>query len=273
MPCLLMPDPNLKTPSIPPANAPAHQDAWAGLARFTNARIARGRTGGSWRTETLLEFRLAHARARDAVGKAFAPDLVEADLRPAGYETLRLTTAVSQHAEFLKRADLGRQLSTGSRKLLTEKANGWTNRQLAVVVSDGLSAQAAERQAAPTLIKLLPLLAEDGWKICPILIVPFARVKLQDEIGALLGVRHTLMLLGERPGLGSTDSLGAYFTYRPGPDRTDADRTCVSNIRPDGLPAGEAALRLAHLLLQSVKQGCSGIGLTEIEAPSQNRLE
>jgi ethanolamine ammonia-lyase small subunit len=267
-----MPNPNLESIPVPPGNAPSHSDAWSGLTRFTNARIARGRAGGSWRTETLLEFRLAHAQARDAVGKTFAPDALEADLHQAGYETLRLSTAVNEPALFLKRPDLGRKLSDDSRRLLIQKADAWADRQLAVIISDGLSAQAAEKQAAPTLIKLLSLLSQIGWKTCPIFIAPFARVKLQDEIGALLHVRHTLMLLGERPGLGSPDSLGAYFTYEPRPNRTDADRTCVSNIRPDGFPPTEAALKLAQLLLQSLQQRRSGIGLMEPAESARNRL-
>lgn len=227
----------------------------------------RKRAGGSWRTESLLEFRLAHAQARDAVGKLFEPEGLEAELNAAGYETMRLATAVNEHALFLKRPDLGRRLSEDSRKLLMQKAEAWAARQLAVIISDGLSALAAERQASPALLKLLPLLTQAGWKIAPIFVVPFARVKLQDEIGALLRVRHTLMLLGERPGLGAPDSLGAYFTYQPGPERTDADRNCVSNIRPDGLPPDEAGLKLAELLMQSAKQGRSGISLTKAAGP------
>jgi ethanolamine ammonia-lyase small subunit len=219
------------------------------LTNYTSARIALGRAGGSWRTQTLLEFRLAHAQARDAVGKAFEPDFLEAQLRLSGCETMQLSTAAHSKALFLKRPDLGRRLSEDSRKFLMQRADSWAGRHLAVIVSDGLSALAAERQAAPTLAKLLPRLTQAGWTICPIFVVPFARVKLQDEVGALLRVRHTLALLGERPGLGSPDSLGAYFTYQPGPEKTDADRNCVSNIRAAGLPPGEAGLKLAHLLI------------------------
>ena len=133
------------------------------------------------------------------------------------------------------------------------------------MISDGLSALAAETQAAPLLAKLLPLLGRVGWTVCPIFVVPRARVKLQDEIGELLGVRHVLALLGERPGLGSPDSLGAYFTCQPRYDKTDADRNCVSNIRPQGLPPAEAAKKLAHLLVCSEEQHCSGVRLKETE--------
>ena len=253
------------------SGATAQPDAWAGLSRFTSARIALGRTGGSWRTETLLAFRLAHARARDAVGKVFAVESLEAQLHAAGRETVRLATAASSSSVFLKRPDLGRRLTEDSQRWLTEQAAKWADRDLALIVSDGLSALAAERQVAPTLGALLPLLEEVGWRVGPILVVPFARVKLQDEVGVLLGVRHTLVLLGERPGLGSPDSLGAYLTYQPGPEKTDADRNCVSNIRPEGLPPVEAGVRLAQLLLESAKRRCSGVALKAPE-PQAGRL-
>jgi ethanolamine ammonia-lyase small subunit len=117
------------------------------------------------------------------------------------------------------------------------------------------------------LAKLLPLLTQAGWTIYPIFIVPYARVKLQDEIGAILRARHALILLGERPGLGSPDSLGAYFTYQPELGKTDADRNCVSNIRPQGLPPEEAADKLAQHLLHSEAQRTSGIKLKEAVKP------
>lgn len=249
--------------SLPKNPSPSTQrDAWSGLASLTSARIALGRAGGSVRTETLLQFRLDHARARDAVGKTFELDALETQLHQSGCETARLTTGARSHTLFLQRPDLGRTLSEESRKCLAQNA-AWHGRDLAIIVSDGLSALATERHAAPTLATLLPLLTQAGWSLCPIFIVPFARVKLQDEIGALLEVHHTLALLGERPGLGSPDSLGAYFTYQPGPGKTDADRNCVSNIRPQGLPPNEAGAKLARLLIQSAKQGRSGISLKE----------
>jgi ethanolamine ammonia-lyase small subunit len=272
-----MRDERIENPSARPVTVPAlslttaRPDAWARLSRFTSARIALGRAGGSWRTETLLSFRLAHARARDAVGKVFAVEALEAQLREAGWETVRLATAASSSAVFLKRPDLGRRLAEDSQHWLTEHAGEWAERDLAVIVSDGLSALAAERQVVPTLAALLPLLEGAGWRVGPILVVPFARVKLQDGVGAFLRVRHTLVLLGERPGLGSPDSLGAYLTYRPGPEKTDADRNCVSNIRTEGFPPREAGVRLAQLLMESAKQGCSGVALKGLK-PQARRL-
>jgi ethanolamine ammonia-lyase small subunit len=243
-----------------PASGP---DSWTALKRFTDARIAIGRAGASWRTETLLSFRLAHAQARDAVNRTFEISEVEKQIKQLGYETARLSTMASSRDVFLKRPDLGRTLSEESRQFLKQQASAWVGRHLTVVVSDGLSGLATETQAVPVLAKLLPMLVKAEWSISPIFIVPFARVKLQDEIGALLGARHALALLGERPGLGSPDSLGAYFTYQPGPDKTDADRNCISNIRPQGLPPEEATRKLAQLLLRSEEQRCSGIQLKE----------
>jgi ethanolamine ammonia-lyase small subunit len=260
-----MPDLKFDAASIPATanHATAHPDAWAGLKQFTRARIALGRAGGSWQTGTLLEFRLAHALARDAVGLDFDAAALEKRIKEHGFETTRLSTAATTRSEFLQRPDLGRRLSAGSEAFLNGKTPTWGGRDLAVLVSDGLSALAAERQIVPTLAALLALLTKARWTICPILIVPFARVKLQDQVGVRLQARHTLMLLGERPGLGSPDSLGAYFTCHPSMEKTDADRTCVSNIRTEGLRPDLAGLKLADLLIESARQGCSGIFLKE----------
>ena len=229
------------------------RDPWSALSKFTNARIALGRSGGSWRTETLLDFRLAHARARDAVLKIFQWHDLENELRQASVETLMLATAANDRQSFLQRPDLGRRLSPASREQLQ--------------AADG-TALAAEKQVVPTLVTLLPILQRAGWTIFPIFMVPFARVKLQDEVGALLQARQSLILLGERPGLGSPDSLGAYFTYQPGPDKTDADRNCVSNIRTGGLPPPEAAEKLARLLQASAQLQISGIALKDSPHPT-----
>ena len=261
MRCSIMENPPNKSPlsgAIPPAPG---RDGWAALSTFTNARIALGRAGGSWRTETLLNFRMAHAQAGDAVNKSFAVEAMETQLNEAGFKTVQLTSQADSKAVYLKHPDLGRKLSEPSRLTLMQNLADWSGKNLGVIISDGLSALAAEKQAVPLLKSLLPVLHQAGWTICPLFIIPQARVKLQDELGTLLGLRQTLMLLGERPGLGSADSLGAYFTYHPQIDRTDADRNCLSNIRPDGLPPVEAGLKIAELLMQSVLQQKSGIGL------------
>jgi ethanolamine ammonia-lyase small subunit len=248
-------------------NAPtaALRDSWQGLARFTPARIALGRAGGSQRTEAALDFRLAHARARDAVWREFHPEELAAKFRLSGVESQLLATAATSRSSYLMRPDLGRTLAPESRLSLADGAAGWGIRDLVVVVSDGLSALAAERHALPTLEFLLQQLAPAGWTLFPVFIAPFGRVKIQDEIGEILGARLSLMLLGERPGLGSPDSLGAYFTYQPRSGRTDADRNCVSNIRPGGISPADAGRKLAQLLNDSRRLGLSGVSLKDKE--------
>ena len=163
------------------------------------------------------------------------------------------------------RPDLGRKLDGEARKKLSRLAHDLGPLDLAFIVSDGLAAAAAERHALATLIPLHDRLIAAGWRLGPVLVVPFARVKLQDEIGAILQARFTLMLLGERPGLSAPDSLGAYFTAEPSLERTDADRNCISNIREEGLPPQQAALKLAWLLLESKRSGRSGINLKDTD--------
>lgn len=248
--------------------SPARRDPWTELARHTGARIALGRAGASLRSESLLDFRLAHARARDAVQMEFDAGEVEASLRAAGLATMQLATDAADRRSYLVRPDLGRRLSTGSRSGLQASRTAWGARDLALIISDGLSALAAKRQAVPTAVALVNLLRGEGWSLFPVFVVPFARVKLQDEIGELLGARHAAILLGERPGLGAPDSLGAYFTHRPRAACTDADRNCVSNIRPEGFAPAAAARKLAQLLVESARRGVSGVQLKDAELPA-----
>lgn len=264
-----------ETPALETRNpALGSADPWAALRRFTAARIALGRAGGSPRTATVLDFRLAQAMARDAVHAPFdAPSLaaeLAATLGQARFTGAMpapmcriLTTAASDRATYLARPDFGRRLDESSRSGLRACAERWGHRDLAVIVSDGLSAQAAHRHAVATVTSLFSRLNSEGWTFYPVFIVPYGRVKLQDEIGEILGARHTLMLLGERPGLDSPDSLGAYFTHAPRAACRDADRNCVSNIRTEGLPPEAAAAKLAHLLALSARLGTSGVALKD----------
>jgi ethanolamine ammonia-lyase small subunit len=239
------------------------RDSWQHLAAHTDARIALGRAGGSLRTQSLLEFKVAHAGARDAVHEPFDPAVIEGALAAAGIDTLRLATAARGRAEYLARPDLGRRLSADSAGRLREMAADLGSRDLVLIVSDGLAASAAMNHAAETIAALAASLAAAGWTLYPVFIIPLARVKLQDEVGGILGARHSLMLLGERPGLSAHDSLGAYLTSGPRADRTDADRNCVSNIRRQGLAPAEAARRIARLLVESRRLGLSGTALKE----------
>lgn len=237
------------------------RDPWLTLARHTAARIALGRAGGSVRTDTLLDFRLAHARAKDAVELSFDAPALARQLEAATLETFALETQAVDRRSFLLRPDFGRRLRSDSRAQLDAARTVWGERDLCIVVSDGLSALAAERQVEPLLKALVPRLLEQGLTLYPIFIAPFARVKLADEIGERLGARFSLILLGERPGLSSPDSLGAYLTHQPSGARSDADRNCVSNIRPEGLPCAEAARSIADLLRESARLGTSGVAL------------
>ena len=245
------------------------RERWVGLRRFTSARIALGRTGGSQRTTTVLDFRLSHARARDAVMAPFDIDGVSTRLEHASFATQRIATGVADKKTYLVRPDLGRRLDLASRTQITSLASEWGQRDLVILISDGLAAQAAERHAVETVTLLAGLLVEAGWTLYPILLAPFGRVKLQDEVGELLNARHSLILLGERPGLGMPDSLGAYLTHRPCAACTDADRNCVSNIRPQGLPPTEAAHKIAHLLFESARLGLSGVALKDTQAAKE----
>ncbi len=250
----------------------ASGDSWQHLRKFTPARIALGHTGGSQRTHSLLDFRLSHARARDAVHSTFDAASIEQALRARNIFTCRLASSAADRRTYLLRPDLGRKLDDPSRQLLFARTPEWGRRDLAIIVSDGLSAQAAEQHATATLAALTARLIPAGWTLTPVFIVPFARVKLQDEIGEILGTRHTLMLLGERPGLGSPDSLGAYFTHTPRASCTDADRNCISNIRAEGLPPEQAAAKLFRLLSKSARIGASGVTLKDTE-PSNRLVE
>lgn len=245
------------------ANAVGAADPWAELQKYTTARIGIGRAGGSQRTPSILDFRLAHARARDAVWATFRPEEIAEKLSLSGFETATLNTRVSDKQTYLMNPELGRRLDDASITRLKEYAVKWGSRDFAVVISDGLSATAANAHAVNTVIALFKNLPPEHWRTYPILIVPYARVKIQDAINEILGARHTLILVGERPGLGSPDSLSAYFTYRAKWASVESDRNCISNIRPLGFPIDAAAKKLAWLLEKSRKMQISGTALKD----------
>lgn len=239
-------------------------DPWEHLKALTSARIALGRSGGSLPTRELLDFELAHARARDAVLSPFDGDSLARGIASLGSESLVLTSAARSRDEYLQYPDLGRTLGDESRRQLEQRSGGPVD--LAIVVSDGLSALAAEKQVVPLLTCLLPLLERDHWRLAPIAVVRFGRVAIEDEIGEALQASLALILLGERPGLGSPDSLGAYLVFQPRRGRTDAQRNCVSNIRPAGLPPEAAAATLHYLLTEARHRKLSGVALKDERA-------
>ncbi len=232
-------------------------DPWTHLRPLTPARIALGRAGTSLPTSELLRFSADHAAARDAVHTPLDLPNLTAQLAAAQLSSLTLHTPIASRHQYLQRPDLGRTLSPESRALLLAKPPATFNRDLVIILSDGLSALAAQSHAVPLLQLLLPLLPP-AVTLAPLIIVPSARVALQDEIGQLLHAKLSLILLGERPGLTSPDSLGAYLTFDPPPGKTDAHRNCVSNIRPHGLPLPQAADTLAYLLTRALAERLTG---------------
>jgi ethanolamine ammonia-lyase small subunit len=256
----------MSDPARPPTEAVLHSSLkWAAQLRtLTPARVALGRTGVSLETRDLLDFERCHAQARDAVHARLESAALAAALRKlTNGAILRLHSAAADRATYLQRPDLGRTLDEPSRKLLAEtsQAGGC---DLALIVADGLSALAVERHVAPLLAELLPHLS--GWSLAPISIVEQGRVAIADEVGAALNARIAVVMIGERPGLSSPDSLGAYITWNPKPGRTDAERNCISNIRPEGLSYAQAAAQLGFILAEARRLRLTGVAL-KIQAP------
>lgn len=231
------------------------------LRSFTPARVGLGRAGASMPTEALLEFTLDHARARDAVHAAFDVSALMRGLNDLGLEACHVASRVHDRKEYLRRPDLGRMLDPASQHLLAARAGG--ARQLAIVVGDGLSPAAVNAHAIEVVRSLVPRLAADGIDIGQAVIASGARVALGDEIGAILGTRMVVMLIGERPGLSASDSLGAYLTFAPRIGLTDEKRNCVSNIHHSGLGYDEAAVRIAWLIREGLARGLSGVALKD----------
>jgi ethanolamine ammonia-lyase small subunit len=213
------------------------------LKLYTPARVALGRRGTSLPTAELLQFDLDHARARDAV---------QAELDPSSlpFPHLLVASRAPDRRTFLLRPDLGRQLAT---PLPAHPCDA------VIVLADGLSALAAHRHGPPLLALLEAALT--GWRLGPTIVARQARVALGDPIGQQLGASLCLMLIGERPGLTSPDSLGAYLTWDPRPGRTDAERNCVSNIRPEGLPYQAAAALILALMRAARLRQLTGVTL------------
>lgn len=244
------------------AGTPANP--WQELRRLTPARIALGRTGTSLPTAAQLDFQLAHAQARDAVHLAFDHAAISAELADNGHETLLLHSAAADRDNYLQRPDLGRRLNDESTRQLRDYASAHPGGvDLAVVIADGLSALAVHRHAVPFLLHLQEQAAADGWSLSPVVLVEQGRVAVADEVGELLGAKMVVILIGERPGLSSPDSLGLYFTYAPKVGLNDAHRNCISNIRLEGLSYAMAAHRLLYLMREACRRQLSGVHLKD----------
>lgn len=239
---------------------PPAASRFAELARLTPARIGLGRSGASLPMREVLRFGLAHAQARDAVHAPFRPDEVAAELAGLGLEALPAESAARSREDYLRRPDLGRSLSPESGAAL---AAGRGRFDLAIVVADGLSSTAVHQNAAPFMAALLPFLQRQKLTLAPVVIASQARVALGDEVAEVLGARMVAVLIGERPGLSSPDSLGAYLTFGPRRGLTDAARNCISNIRPGGLSFQHAAFKLAWLIDQGFSRSLTGVDLKD----------
>jgi len=242
---------------------------WNSLRAFTDARIALGRAGVSQPTAAHLAFQLAHAQARDAVQGQLDVSGMQQAIEALGQRAIHLHSAAPDRAHYLQRPDWGRRLDAPSRERVLGlcPAEGAAPFDLAVVVADGLSPLAVQRHVPTLLAHLLPLLRaeaiEQPWHLAPLMLVEQGRVAVGDEVGECLGARCVLVLIGERPGLSSPDSLGVYFTWAPRVGRSDAERNCVSNIRDAGLVPERAARKLHILLREARRRELSGIALKD----------
>ena len=240
------------------------QNPWLNLRNLTPARIALGRTGTSLPTQAQLDFQYAHAQARDAVHLAFDHEDIRAQLTERGRESLLLHSAAIDRNSYLQRPDLGRRLDDASAQILQDYATQHPGGvDLAIVVADGLSALAVHRHTLPFLARLEEQIAAEGWSTSPVILVEQGRVAVADEVAQQLGAKMSVILIGERPGLSSPDSLGLYFTYAPKVGLTDAYRNCISNVRLEGLSYGMAAHRLIYLMREACRRQLSGVNLKD----------
>lgn len=227
---------------------------WTDLRRFTPARVGLGRAGNGLPTSAHLDFLEAHARARDAVHSALDATALQAALAPE--PTCVVHSAAPDRPTYLLRPDLGRRLATDA--ALTAGPF-----DLGIVVADGLCATGVQRHAPPLLARVLPGLRARGLGIAPIIVAIQARVAIGDPIGLALGARAVAVLIGERPGLSAPDSLGIYLTWEPRPGRSDAERNCISNIRPEGLDYDAAAAKFLWLAGAMFQARLSGVALKD----------
>ncbi len=238
-------------------------DPWHNLRRYTPARIALGHSGTSLPTKPHLEFQLAHARARDAVHHPLdIPALVEM-LRAAGHDPLVLESRAENRPTYLQRPDMGRRLAESSAETLENMPKPETPYDVAFVICDGLSAFAIEENAVKFLEAMLPSLPKQEWSVAPLCIVKEGRVAIGDEIGEILNAKLVVVLIGERPGLSSPDSMGLYMTLNPSVGLTDESRNCISNVRPAGLSYEEASYKLNYLMTEARRRGVSGVTLKD----------
>lgn len=237
-------------------------DSWHTLRRFTQARIAQGHAGPCLPTAALLDFQLAHALARDAIHQSWDIDGFAQAVKQLGLEALCLTTQIADRVQYLQRPDLGRCLDEASRQTLLGHRHSEVD--VALIISNGLSSIAVQRHGPALLQAIMAAYQNIPLRCGPICLVPNARVALADQVGELLNARLSLIVVGERPGLSAADSLGIYLTYAPRVGKTDAERNCISNIRPpEGLSYQAAAAKLAYLSDEALQRSVSGVALKD----------
>jgi ethanolamine ammonia-lyase small subunit len=237
------------------------------LRHFTRARIGLGRSGHAPSTAAQLDFQLAHALARDAVRAPWRPDDFVAALGAEGLAALPASSAARPLDEYLTRPDRGRALDDASRARLRAAAAGRPAPDVALVVTGGLSAAAIDAHGLPLVRALVDEFSARGLSLAPVVAVARGRVALADDAGEALGARLSVIAVGERPGLSAADGVGLYLTFAPRRGRTDAERNCVSNVRPpDGLDYREAAAKVGWLAAEALRRQLSGVALKD-EAP------
>ena len=235
-------------------------DPWQKLRTITDARIGLGRCGTSLPLKEVLEFQLAHARARDAVHLPVKPDQIMQELERAGQEMLLLTSAVENRDEYLTRPDKGKLLSESAKSLLIEKR---CEADISIILCGGLSSPAVHQNGVSLVLSLLDVIEKTELTLAPLCLVENGRVAIGDEVGSLLGAKVVVILIGERPGLSSPDSLGAYITLNPKPGTTDEARNCVSNIRPKGLSIEGAVQKITYIIEEAFRLGKTGVELKD----------
>jgi ethanolamine ammonia-lyase small subunit len=240
-------------------------DPWASLRAFTSARIALGRTGTAIPLQEVLQFRLAHAHARDAVHALLNTETLITQLQNLRLSVNLLHSQAADRQEYLQRPDKGRRLNTDSAAMLSAIGGDGAQPSIAIILTDGLSATAIHNNALPLLEVLVPMLQAASLPLAPASLVQQGRVAIGDEVGSLLKASLSVVLIGERPGLSSPDSLGIYLTWKPAIGLTDEARNCISNVRPGGLSYKAAADKLFWLIKETFRLQLSGVALKDQE--------
>jgi ethanolamine ammonia-lyase small subunit len=259
--------PNKAGQSVPPkkrgvrkSDGTQSPDIWTGLRELTAARIGLARSGASLATAPLLDLRLAHARARDAVHEPLDERWLLTELAVLNSPVLTTASAVKDRSQYLMRPDLGRVLADADAISLASHAR--PRFDVVFVMTEGLSARALAH-AKPLLAEVLPALSREGWRVAPLILVRQGRVAIGDAVAAAVNADISVLLIGERPGLSAPDSMGAYLTWRPHRQTTDAERNCISNIRPEGIGYADASFKVLHLLRAMRAQKISGVALKD----------